>query len=236
MSHNYTTETVDNTEYLVITDKPGNSTEQARMDNDPYKYSLETAFSEDFDTLVDFIASTDNPQTLAHYWHAIPYAGRGYRIDYFTQSRPVLEAFASNSNTPREILENVLLNAVPYGEMYLGVEPEILDMFLNHPNSDRTLVEEYKDRCSRMGEHSQGEFDELQALTERAERAFEADPDLYERLRSVREASISRTQKSKTFNPEDVEKVGVEYVYRNFVPLFGAEYDEKTGTFTGWID
>lgn len=148
----------------------------------------------------------------------------------------MLEAFASNSNTPREILENVLLNAVPYGEMYLGVEPEILDMFLDHPNSDSVLVREHKDRCSRMGEYSQGEFDELRALTEQAERAFEADPDLYERMRSVREVSISRTQKSKTFDPEDVEKVGVEYVYRNFVPLFGAEYDEKTGTFTGWID
>ena len=143
-THEYTAETSDEgIEYLLILDEPEDAASLVRAYQNYPLYSYEVALSEDFDTLVQFIASTGNSDSLRYYWDNILPANFFDPLDPVTQTVPLLRAYVSNPSTPRVILEEILLGLSPYGTSLLNMEPEILDQAMTHPNSDDELKEKF---------------------------------------------------------------------------------------------
>ena len=99
--------------------------------------------SEDFDTLVQFIATTGNSDSLRYYWDNIFPANFFDPLDPVAQTVPLLRAYVSNPNTPHGILEEVLLGSSPYSDSPLDIDPEILDLALAHPNADDELRKKF---------------------------------------------------------------------------------------------
>lgn len=143
-THEYTAETSDEgIEYLLILDEPEDAASLVRAYQNYPLYSYEVALSEDFDTLVQFIASTGNSGSLRYYWDNILPANFFDPLDPVTQTVPLLRAYVSNPSTPRVILEEILLGLPPYGASPLEIEPEILDLVLAHSNADKELKEKF---------------------------------------------------------------------------------------------
>lgn len=143
-THEYTAETSDEgIEYLLILDEPEDAASLVRAYQNYPLYSYEVALSEDFDTLVQFIASTGNSDSLRYYWDNILPANFFDPLDPVTQTVPLFRAYVSNPSTPRVILEEILLGLPPYGASPLEIEPEILDLVLAHSNADKELKEKF---------------------------------------------------------------------------------------------
>lgn len=141
-THEYTIQANDEgIEYLLILDEPEDVASLVRAYQNYPLYSYEVALSEDFDTLLQFIASTGNSDSLRYYWDNVLPANFFDPLDLVTQSVPLFRAYVSNPNTPYGILEEVLLGLSPYDASPLDIEPEIIDQIVSHPNSDDELKE-----------------------------------------------------------------------------------------------
>lgn len=200
------------------------------------KRTLTTLLRGDLYSLVSFLEHTDHAKSLEFYWDAIPRCNRGARLDYLNQSRALLLAFAGNSHTSTRIIEEVLTEPSPYGDLYMGVEPDIARKFVDHPSCTDEIADKHKERTERFGGYTQQDFEDLIASESKATAAFMEDKDLLERMRNVREEDRGGLERVMRFNPRDVEKLGLDYVRRNFVRLFGATYNKTTGEFVGYID
>lgn len=143
-THEYTVKTSDEgIEYLLILDEPEDAASLVRAYQNYPLYSYEVALSEDFDTLVQFIASTDNSDSLRYYWDNVFPANFFDPLDPVTQTMPLFRAYVSNPNTPRVILEEILLGSSLGDDSSLDIDPEILDQVMAHPNSDNELKEKF---------------------------------------------------------------------------------------------
>lgn len=143
-THEYTIQTNDKgIEYLLILDEPEDAASLVRAYQNYPLYSYEVALSEDFDTLVQFIASTGNSDSLRYYWDNVFPANFFDPLDPVTQSVPLLRAYVSNPNTPRVILEEILLGSSLGGASSLDIEPEIIEQIVSYPNSDDGLREKF---------------------------------------------------------------------------------------------
>lgn len=219
-----------------VIDKDDNGVEYIvhNSGDNPHR-SIKKLLKEDLFSLVIFLENTDNSDTLSYYWHEIPRASL-CALDYIAQSRALLLAFAYNKHTPESVISDAIGNINPYGDLYLGIEPNITDVFIEHHNCPQEAVKKFNERNERIGKREQEEFDALARDVARANAAYAKDDDLLNRMRSVKEERGLGLQRVMRFNKEDVEALGADYVRRNFVHLFGVEYNEKTGTFTGYID
>lgn len=207
-----------------------------RHSGDDPKKTLQYMLQGDLFSLVLFLESTSNIDTLIHYWHEIPRCTGARRLDYVLQSRALLMAFASNEHTPGHIIDKAVAGPNAYGDIYLGIEPNIIKRFVSHPNCTEEITAKRDEKIMRIGGFEQGEFDDLIAGVHRATVACMKDPELADRLRSVKEEKGTGSQRVMRFDPEDVAAVGADFVERNYVALFGVNYDETTGTFTGYAD
>lgn len=196
------------------------------------KQSIATLLNEDIYSLALFIHNAHNPQTLQFYWEEIPKAQIN-RLDYFTHGAALLTAFAENENTTYSIAKEVLAGKpTKYGDIWMGIEPDIKDKFLKLPCVDEKLKHKYHDKTAR---YSQQEFNDVYDNLAKAHVALANDPELKKRLRSVKEQHYGRGMRLMQFDPEDVEAVGLEYLYRYHIHLFGVEY-HGNGKVVGYID
>ena len=72
-----------------------------------------------------------------------------------------------------------------------------------------------------------------------AQKVIHDNPHFKESLSSVKETrprGMNSSWRTMKFDPEVVKTVGEGYVMRNYVKLYGAEYNEKTGEVTGYIN
>ena len=195
--------------------------------------SLRFLLHNDFSTLVKFIENLDHAPTLEYYWDCLKKENK----DYFYHSRDLLFAFVSNTNTPTSIIENLVSKKSRFDDIYLGIEPEIIDMFANHNNSTEEIVQLAEQNYPPKDFGEKNPFDTWINRYNQAQQAFDKDPGLAQRLSSVKEQhSRVPSQRVMKFEPEDVEAVGADYLMRRYVFLFGAEINETTGVVTGYID
>lgn len=196
------------------------------------KKSIATLLNEDIYSLALFIHNAHNPQTLQFYWEEIPKAQIN-RLDYFTHGAVLLTAFAENENTPYSIAKEVLAGKpTKYGDTWMDIEPDIKDKFLKLPCVDENLKHEHHAKTAR---YSQQEFNDVYDKLAKAHVALANDPELKDRLRSVKEQHYARGMRLMQFDPEDVEAVGLEYLHRYHIHLFGAQY-RGNGEVVGYID
>ena len=196
------------------------------------KQSIATLLDEDIYSLALFIKNAHNPQTLQFYWEEIPKAKISH-LDYFTYGAVLLTAFAENKNTPYSIAEEVLAgNPSQYGDIWMGIEPDIKDKFLKLPCVDEKLKHKYHAKKAR---YSQQDFNDVYDSLAKAYAALANDPELKNRLRSVKEQHYGLGMRLMQFDPEDVEAVGLEYLHRYHIHLFGVEY-HGNGKVLGYID
>lgn len=143
-THEYAVKTSDEgIEYLLILDEPEDAASLVRAYQNYPLYSYEVALSEDFDTLLQFIASTGNSGSLRYYWDNIFPANFFEPLDPVAQTVPLFRAYVSNPNTPHVILEEILLSLSLGGVSSLDAEPETIDQIVSHPNFDEELEEKF---------------------------------------------------------------------------------------------
>ena len=220
--------------YVITTDENGIDYILTREGGHP-RLSLATIMVCDIDEMERFLSTTQNVASIDYYWSVIPDTFIARDLDYFYESSHILRAFAANPNTPHHIIEEVLLTNTRYGEEELGIEPDVMDMFAYHDNSDVDLIRAYVDRAEERG-IEQEDFCAAYNKLNNAMEVFHKDPELYSRIEDVSPRHLEGTRYEMQFDPEDVRRIGQETLQRLFVPLFVTDYNEETGAFTGWIE
>lgn len=220
--------------YVITTDENGIDYILTREGGHP-RLSLATIMAHDISIMEKFLSTTENINSLNYYWSVIPDTFISRDLDYFQESSLILRAFASNPHTPQHIIKEVLLTETRYGDEELGIEPDVMDMFAYHDNSDIDLIRKYVDRVEHRGIEQEDFLAAYNSLNNAME-AFQKDTELYSRIENVSPRHLEGTRYEMQFDPEDVRKIGQETFQRLFVPLFVTDYNEETGTFTGWIE
>lgn len=218
--------------YPIITTPEGIKYILLNENSDP-KPSLHFLLYNDLSTLVKFIENLEHAPTLEYYWFSLQEKHK----DYFVHSRDLLFAFVSNPNTPTSVIENLVSKKSKFDDIYLGIEPEVIDMFVNHNNSNEVVAQLAKKNYPDNPYAQQDSFDTWIDRYDHAQQAFNKDPELAQRLSSVKEQhTYLPSQRVKKFNPEDIQAVGADYLMRRYVSLFGAQLDESSGVVTGYIN
>ena len=193
------------------------------------KYLLDNG---DIDEITDGIDDLETSEDVSYHYDTM----KGI-VSYIStdDGEKIILAYADNDNTPSEVLDDLGKIGNKYHDTYYGISSKAALALRENPNASQKLKDNIDNNLGKYLKADE-KLEQQRQENEHARKEFEKDPELKSRIENVREEHVSRTTRKMVFDPKDVEKVGVDYVAKKYVHLFGATYDEKTGTFRGYID
>ena len=220
----------------LVNSNPGNDFVNNESDRDVYsderafKYLLDNG---DIDEIIDGIEELETPEDVSYHYNTMNSATA--KAPNSDDGEKIIIAYAENDNTPSEVLDDLGKVGNKYHDLYYGMSSVSALALRENPNASQKLKDTIDNNLDKYFKADE-KLSQQRQENEHAQKEFEKDPELKSRMESVRETSINRSTRKMKFDPKDVEKLGVDYVAKNYVHLFGATYDEKSGTFRGYID
>lgn len=194
------------------------------------KYLLDNG---DIDEITDGIDDLETPEDVSYHYNTMKSATA--KAPSTEDGEKIILAYADNVNTPSEVLDDLGKVGNKYHDLYYGMSSVSALALRENPNASQKLKDTIDNNMDKYLK-ADDKLSQQRQENEHAQKEFEKDPELKSRLKNVREKHVYGDLREMVFDPKDVEKVGVDYVAKNYVYLFGATYNENTGTFRGYID
>lgn len=220
----------------LVNSNPGNdfvnneSDRNVYSDERAFKYLLDNG---DIDEIIDGIEELETPEDVSYHYNTMNSATA--KAPNSDDGEKIIIAYAENDNTPSGVLDDLGKVGNKYHDLYYGLSSKAALALRENPNASQELKDTIFNNMSKYLK-ADDNLSQQRQENEHAQKEFEKDPELKSRLKNVREKNVYGDLREMVFDPKDVEKVGVDYVAKNYVHLFGATYNENTGTFRGYID
>jgi len=200
-------------------------------DKEAFKYLLK---NNDMDAIADSIDELETPEDISYHYETLKDATT-YRMSNH-KGKPLNLAYAQNENTPAEVLDDLAGRRSPFSDMYYGIDSEEASAIKNNPNTSQE-TKDYIDNNADDYEYADRQFAVLRKEDETAEKAFKENPGLKERIESVEAQHIpgyKRPLYEMKYDPQDVKKVGENYIKRHHAHFAEGKYNKFTGAFRGY--
>ena len=191
---------------------------------------MKITFDSEIDEVANLARISKNQDLLCGIWQSVSQKIIGG--NYANEIRPLLQAFVANPNTPNSILEGFMFKYGSYGHGYMGIEPEIMEACAEHPNINPELAKNYLNNKDLYSPYSQEYFEETLQAEQRAMEALK-DADLRMHFTDANVVYLSNNLASIKFDPEKVEKIGIDYLMRYILNLRYPQYNPDNGVVIG---